>query len=109
MRGSGSDWLYTYLRSYYRDNTRATGWNNAVFPNVGMPHVFWELQGARGATIEEIKAVKDEKAGNGHSFVRTIMTFDNDGNRTEKTEKIEGGHPHEGTKLTLTPGRRAAA
>ena len=39
--GSGSDWLYTYLRSYYRDSTRETGWNNAVFPNVGMPHVFW--------------------------------------------------------------------
>ena len=49
--GSGSDWLYTYLRAYYRDSTRATGWNNAVFENVGMPHVFWELQGARGVTI----------------------------------------------------------
>ena len=45
--GSGADWLYTYLRSYYRDDTRPTGWNNLVFPNVGMPHVLWELQGAR--------------------------------------------------------------
>jgi ubiquinol-cytochrome c reductase cytochrome c1 subunit len=48
--GSGADWLYTYLRSYYRDSTRATGWNNALFENVGMPHVFWELQGTRGVT-----------------------------------------------------------
>ncbi len=43
--GSGSDWLYTYLRSYHRDDSRPTGWNNLVFPNVGMPHVLWELQG----------------------------------------------------------------
>lgn len=101
--GSGADWLYTYLRSYYRDNTRPTGWNNAVFPNVGMPHVLWQWQGSRGAHIEEIKAVKDEKSGEGHGFAKTIVTFDNAGNRLEKTEKIEGGHPHEGVKLTLTP------
>lgn len=43
--GSGADWLYTYLRGFYRDSERPTGWNNTVFPNVGMPHVFWELQG----------------------------------------------------------------
>ncbi len=43
--GSGADWLYTYLRGFYRDANRPTGWNNTVFPNVGMPHVLWELQG----------------------------------------------------------------
>ncbi len=43
--GSGSDWLYTYLRTFFRDDTRPTGWNNMVFANVGMPHVLWELQG----------------------------------------------------------------
>jgi ubiquinol-cytochrome c reductase cytochrome c1 subunit len=43
--GSGADWLYTYLRGFYRDDTRPTGWNNVVFANVGMPHVLWELQG----------------------------------------------------------------
>lgn len=43
--GSGADWLYTYLRGFYRDDARPTGWNNIVFPNVGMPHVLWELQG----------------------------------------------------------------
>ncbi|MET0335801.1 MAG: cytochrome c1 [Rhizobacter sp.] len=46
-KGTGADYLYTYLRSYYRDDTKATGWNNAVFPSVGMPHVLWELQGQR--------------------------------------------------------------
>ena len=43
--GSGGDWLYTYLRGFYRDDARPSGWNNLVFPNVGMPHVLWELQG----------------------------------------------------------------
>jgi ubiquinol-cytochrome c reductase cytochrome c1 subunit len=43
--GSGADWLYTYLRSFYRDANRPTGWNNVVFENVGMPHVLYELQG----------------------------------------------------------------
>src|SRR5690606_6119208 len=80
-----------------RDKTRPIGWNNVVFPNVGMPHVLYEWQGSRGAVIEEIKAAED------HSFVKTIVTFDNAGNRTEKTEKIEGGHPHEGTSISLTP------
>jgi ubiquinol-cytochrome c reductase cytochrome c1 subunit len=45
--GSGADWLYTYLRSFYADETRPTGWNNTVFANVGMPHVLWELQGVQ--------------------------------------------------------------
>jgi ubiquinol-cytochrome c reductase cytochrome c1 subunit len=44
-RSRGADWLYTYLRSFYRDDTRTTGWNNIVFDKVGMPHVLWSLQG----------------------------------------------------------------
>jgi len=47
--GTGPDYLYTYLRTFYRDDTKATGWNNLAFPNVGMPHVMWELQGQREA------------------------------------------------------------
>ena len=44
-RSRSRDWLYTYLRSFYRDPTTKTGWNNTVFPNVAMPHVLWEYQG----------------------------------------------------------------
>jgi len=44
-RSRGADWLYSYLRGFYRDDTRATGWNNTVFDKVGMPHVMWNLQG----------------------------------------------------------------
>jgi ubiquinol-cytochrome c reductase cytochrome c1 subunit len=45
--GPGADYLYTFLRTYYRDPTKATGWNNLAFPNVGMPHALWEMQGVR--------------------------------------------------------------
>ena len=47
--GSGADYLYTYLRTYYRDDTKPTGWNNLAYPNVAMPNVLWELQGQRTA------------------------------------------------------------
>jgi len=44
-RARGADWIYTYLRSFYMDDYRPTGFNNTVFPDVGMPHVLWSLQG----------------------------------------------------------------
>lgn len=44
---AGADWLYTYLRTFYRDDSRPTGWNNLAFEAVGMPHVLWELQGTQ--------------------------------------------------------------
>lgn len=46
-RARGADWLYTYLRGFYRDPAAKSGWNNTVFPNVGMPHVLWEYQGGQ--------------------------------------------------------------
>jgi ubiquinol-cytochrome c reductase cytochrome c1 subunit len=60
--GTGADYLYTYLRTYYRDETKATGWNNLAFPSVGMPHVLYELQGDRKPVLDEHGApVRDEK------------------------------------------------
>ena len=58
-KGSGADYVYSYLRSYYRDDTKATGWNNTVFPGVGMPHVLWELQGQQRAVYTEEKDSHD--------------------------------------------------
>jgi ubiquinol-cytochrome c reductase cytochrome c1 subunit len=55
-RSRGVDWLYTYLRTFYRDPTTVTGWNNLAFPNVGMPHVLWQMQGSQVLKTE----VKDE-------------------------------------------------
>ncbi|MDR0996587.1 MAG: cytochrome c1 [Zoogloeaceae bacterium] len=43
--GSGADWVYTYLLTFFRDPNRPTGWNNTVFDSVGMPHVLAHLQG----------------------------------------------------------------
>ena len=53
--GSGADYLYTYLRTYYRDPSKATGWNNLAFPDVAMPHALWELQGQRRARFVDQK------------------------------------------------------
>ncbi len=58
-QGSGADYLYTYLRTYYRDDTKATGWNNLAFPSVGMPHALWELQGQRVAKFVDEKDPHD--------------------------------------------------
>jgi len=52
--GSGADWLYSYLRSFYRDPSRPTGWNNTVFPNVGMPHMLYQLQGEQVLKTEVV-------------------------------------------------------
>jgi len=48
VRARGADWVYTYLRGFYRDETSPTGWKNCVFDqscNVAMPHVLYEYQG----------------------------------------------------------------
>jgi ubiquinol-cytochrome c reductase cytochrome c1 subunit len=58
-KGSGADYIYTYLRTYYRDETKPTGWNNLAFPNVGMPHVLWELQGQQRAVFVDQKDAHD--------------------------------------------------
>ena len=52
-RSRSADWLYTYLRTFYRDDSSPTGWNNAVFPQVAMPHALWTLQGERKLELVE--------------------------------------------------------
>lgn len=52
----GADWLYTYFRSFYVDESRPFGMNNTVFKDVGMPHVLWELQGMQKlVNADEVK------------------------------------------------------
>ena len=57
-RTRGADWLYTYLRTFYRDEKTASGWNNKVFPNVAMPHALWTLQREQSA-VEYDRTVRD--------------------------------------------------
>ncbi len=54
-RSRGADWVYTYLRGFYRDDERPTGWNNTVFDKVSMPHVLQELQGQMVPVYHTIK------------------------------------------------------
>ena len=46
-RVRGPDWIYSYLTSFYLDESSPVGWNNTVFPNASMPNVLWELQGVQ--------------------------------------------------------------
>ena len=46
-RGRGEDWLYTYLMTFYQDESRPFGANNLVFPDVAMPHALVDLQGVQ--------------------------------------------------------------
>jgi len=46
-RSRGADWIYSYMRGFYSDPSRAMGWNNTVLLNSAMPHILWELEGKK--------------------------------------------------------------
>ena len=60
--GSGSDWLYSYFRAFYRDSVRPTGWNNLVYENSSMPHVLWEFSGQHQVEVQEFSSHAAAKA-----------------------------------------------
>jgi ubiquinol-cytochrome c reductase cytochrome c1 subunit len=53
-RSRGSDWLYSYLKGFYSDPGKPTGVNNAVFKDVAMPNVLWQLQGEQTAVTKTV-------------------------------------------------------
>jgi ubiquinol-cytochrome c reductase cytochrome c1 subunit len=57
-RSRGVDWLYTYLRTFYRDDKTPSGWNNRVFANAAMPHVLWKVQ-AEQSPVQYDRTVRD--------------------------------------------------
>jgi len=59
-REGGADWVYSYLKSFYVDPKRPSGWNNLVFPSASMPHVLWELQGNQAAVYDTVSAKNAE-------------------------------------------------
>ncbi len=93
---SGADYIYTFLRSYYRDARMLTGWNNLVFPNVGMPHVLWEDQGPRTLTKIDIHPVKNEAGETTDEWERVTTVYDTEGFSTVDTESVarpvQGAH-----------------
>ncbi len=89
-RARGADWVYTYLRSFYVDSYRPTGMNNTVFPDVGMPHALWRLQGLQepvyktvvhgDVEVEELESFKQIQAGtlspaDYDTFVADLVNF----------------------------------
>lgn len=60
-RVRGPDWIYTYLKSFYLDQTRPVGWNNTLFPNASMPNPLWELQGLQHAQYGPPDPATNEK------------------------------------------------
>lgn len=57
-RSRTPEWVYTYIRSFYRDPKSHSGWNNAVFPHVAMPHVLYEWQGSQRAVYKTVDKVE---------------------------------------------------
>lgn len=64
-RVRGNDWVYTYLKSFYLDESRPLGWNNQLFPNASMPNPLWELQGLQHAEYGEPDKATGERAVHG--------------------------------------------
>lgn len=58
-RSRGIDWLYTYMRSFYKDLSKPWGVNNLIFPDVGMPHALLNLQGIQEPVYEDKEQVID--------------------------------------------------
>ncbi|MBV8047640.1 MAG: cytochrome c1 [Paludibacterium sp.] len=77
-RARGADWLYAYLRGFYRDDTRPTGWNNIVFDKVAMPHVLWQWQGE-----QQLQTVKN---GDGAQEQKLVLV------KAGTMTKLENGH-----------------
>ncbi|MFM5033990.1 MULTISPECIES: cytochrome c1 [Aeromonas] len=88
-RVRGADWIYTYLRSFYVDETRPFGVNNAVFPSVGMPHVLEPLQGTPrakfethtldGVDMQQVVSIKSDGNGemNNEEYDQTVLDLVN--------------------------------
>jgi ubiquinol-cytochrome c reductase cytochrome c1 subunit len=89
---AGPDYVYTYLRTYYRDASRPTGWNNLAYPNTAMPHIFWDRQGKR--ELNTILVHEHEIAGKGKAWEKVSTSFDANGAATVKKEPMEGHSNH---------------
>lgn len=72
-RSRNPDWLYTYLKSFYKDAKRPLGSNNMLLPGASMPNVFWELQGEQVPIFHNVDV--DALDENGQKTTRSVKTF----------------------------------
>jgi len=89
-KAQGADWIYNYLKSFYVDESRPLGWNNAVYKGASMPHVLWELQGQQHAVTEPKK-----KSASGEAEPCEMGEY--------QGQCIKGFVIPEGQKGTMTP------
>lgn len=97
----GTDYLYTLLRGYYRDASSPTGWNNVAYPSIAMPHILWEQQGPREATIERVTHGEQ-------GMVKIVTVYDAAGHATSTTTPMPG-HPAERVDYSFKPADPARA
>lgn len=94
---SGTDYIYTLLRGFYRDRSTLTGWNNVVYPNIAMPNIFWEQQGPRETTLTRVEyqevAPADGKGPPRERLVQTISQFDTAGDVVVHQTELDHGEP----------------
>lgn len=97
---NGVDYIYSYLSTFYRDTNTKTGWNNVVFPSVGMPHAMWEVEGPKSYTSEKIQEVETDK---GTHWEKTVATYDHDGFVTSNSEVLENYNGPASFKYSFKP------
>ena len=107
---TGSDYIYTYMRTFYRDTSKPTGWDNLAFPNAGMPHVLWERQGQREMTVTTTQKTPAQ-AGKPAGWERIVTTYDAAGYVASKAEPLTNykGKPSVEHKFKPLDPQRAAA
>src|SRR5262245_12416810 len=92
---TGPDYLYTFLRGFYRDTSSPTGWNNIASPNVAMPHVLWERQGPRETTIQRVTHAEK-------GMQKSISVYDVNGIVSTSTSPLDA-HVEESTEIGFKP------
>jgi len=108
LGASGVDYVYTFLRTYYRDTTKATGWDNLAFPSVGMPNVLWQLQQPRNFTRTII--AEQAQPDGGKQWVRSIAKYDEWGysETTKETLADYNGNPVDRNVFEIRDPRHVA-
>jgi len=109
----GTDYVYTLLRSFYRDRSTLTGWNNAVYPNIAMPNILWQRQGPRVATITHVeweeRPAADGKSGPERVLTKSVNVFDADGYLTTTKTVVADGSPETSVAFAPSDPKAAAA
>jgi ubiquinol-cytochrome c reductase cytochrome c1 subunit len=98
MGPSGVDYVYTFLRTFYRDTSKLTGWDNAVFPSVAMPNVLWELQGPRTYTHTSVQSTEKDGVT---QWTRSSAAYDAQGFSEIKSEVLQNYSGHGSSSNTF--------